>query len=280
MNTAKYVDEQIPQLKSGGISLSDAAWKLALLCVGWPYIFGDRGEYCTPVRRENVYNKHGGDSLIRKCQVLTGSAAECGGCKWFPDGCRVRSFDCRGFPYWVLLQIYGWKLMGTGATQQWNTASNWKAQGTIDTVPDGLVCLFKQDAKNPKKMAHTGFGYKGETCECSNGVEHHKTRDKKWTHWGIPACVDEDIPTPTPTPPQPEKKPTIRRGSKGPYVVECQKDLIRLGYDVGKTGADGIFGKNTEKAVREFQRQHTDADGKPLKVDGIVGEKTWWAISR
>ena len=270
MNTAKYVDTQIPLLKSSGIPLSDAAWEAGMLCVGWPYIFGDRGEYCTPEKRKAVYNKHGGESLIKKCQVLNGSRTDCGGCKWYPNGCRVRSFDCRGFTYWILLQIYGWKLMGAGATSQWNTERNWKAKGTIDTIPeDTLVCLFYPDKDNPKVMAHTGFGYKGQTLECSNGVQHFTTRNKKWTHWGIPACVEGDVP---PTPPTPTTKPTIKRGSTGPYVTECQEDLIKLGYDVGPTGADGKFGKNTEAAVKAFQKDQG------LTVDGIVGPATWAAL--
>ena len=71
MNTAEYVDQKIKGLKSGGIPLSEAAWKAALLCVGWPYIFGDRGEYCTPAKRKAVYQKHDDQtSLISKCQAL------------------------------------------------------------------------------------------------------------------------------------------------------------------------------------------------------------------
>ena len=45
--------------------------------------------------------------------------------------------------------------------------------------------------------------------------------------------------------------------------------MIELGYDVGKTGADGIFGKNTRAGVMKFQAEHG------LVVDGIVGIMTW-----
>lgn len=275
MNTAKYVDEQIKVLKGSGIPLSDAAWEAALLCEGWPYIFGDRGEYDTPQKRQAVYNKHGGESLIKKCQVLNGSRSDCGGCKWYPKGCRVRSFDCRGFTYWILLQIYGWKLMGAGATSQWNTESNWKAKGTIDTIPENtLVCLFYPDKDDPRKMAHTGFGYRGETVECSNGVQHFKKRDKKWTHWGIPVCIEGDTPEPTPKPdPEPgDDRPTLRKGDRGEYVTLLQTMLINKGYSCGSKGADGIFGNDTEKAVKRFQ----EASG--LVSDGVVGKNTWAAL--
>jgi len=273
MNTAAFVDEQIQILKNSGIPLAEAAWQAALLCVGWPYIFGDRGQYCTVAKRKAVHDQHPDqEGLVTKCQVLNGSKSSCGGCKWFPDGKRVRSFDCRGFTYWVLLQIYGWELKGAGATSQWNTESNWKAKGTVaDGVPeDLLVCLFYKDKKDPKVMAHTGLGFRGKTCECSNGVQYSKTRSGKWTHWAVPACVDGDVPEP-----EPDQKPTLRKGDSGPYVVELQTDLISLGYDVGKTGADGKFGANTEKAVKAFQKDHP-----PLKVDGVCGQATWAAIEK
>lgn len=47
-----------------------------------------------------------------------------------------------------------------------------------------------------------------------------------------------------------------------------QEQLMSVGYDVGKTGADGIFGDNTQSATIEFQK----ANG--LEPDGIVGPKT------
>ena len=297
MNSAEYVDQQIQKLKGGGIPLSEAAWEAALLCVGWPYIFGDREEYCTPSRRKTVYNKHTDQkSLVTKCQALTlenGTpviTGSCSGCKWYPGGKKVRSFDCRGFTYWILLQIYGWKLMGAGCTSQWNNKDNWKAQGEVkDGIPQGvIVCLFyyKKDknGKRTKTLQHTGLYYNGETCECSNGVQHFTKINAKWEVWGVPACVDGDIPTPVPPDPgpeptpTPEKKPTIRRGDRGPYVKLCQEDLIHLGYSVGKSGADGIFGKNTEAGVKAFQRDHDDRDGRALVVDGVVGQKTWGAL--
>ncbi len=48
-----------------------------------------------------------------------------------------------------------------------------------------------------------------------------------------------------------------------------QEALMERGYDLGKWGADGIFGKQTLKAVKAFQRDCG------LKVDGICGPLTW-----
>jgi hypothetical protein len=206
------------------------------------------------------------DNIKAKCKNFDGSSG-CGGCKWYPGGEYTRFFDCRGFTYWVLKVVFGWELMGAGATSQWNTASNWKAKGTIDTMPsDTLCCLF---VANGKTMEHTGFGYNNETIECSNGVQHFTTRNKKWTHWGVPVCIDGTMPDPQPTPPT---KPTLRRGSKGEYVTLAQTKLIQKGYECGSFGADGQFGAATEKAVRVFQNAHG------LSVDGIIGQKTWAAL--
>ena len=59
MKTAKQVVALITELKASGIPLSEAAWKVALACVGWPYIFGDRGQYCTPAHRRAAYASKG-----------------------------------------------------------------------------------------------------------------------------------------------------------------------------------------------------------------------------
>ena len=67
---------------------------------------------------------------------------------------------------------------------------------------------------------------------------------------------------------------TLRRGSKGDAVRECQGILARLGYDLGRCGIDGDFGKCTEAAVRKYQKE------RGLTVDGIVGPKTCAAILR
>ena len=277
MKTAKQVDELIVQLKNSGIPLSDAAWQSALACVGWPYIFGDRGQYCTPAHRRAAYNSKGAEhpTIKTKCKNFEGTGS-CSGCTFYPGG-QTRANDCRGFTYWILLQIYGWKLQGAGATSQWNTASNWKAKGTIDTMPaNTLCCLFKADGKT---MQHTGFGLNNETVECSNGVQYSKTRNKKWTHWGVPACVNDNVPTPAPDPDDgfPANtgwRPTIRRGNKGADVIECQTMLTRLGYDIGKSGIDGDFGRATEAGVKSFQSDHR------LVVDGVVGPMTWDALDK
>ena len=263
MNSAEYVSQKIIEIKQSGKMLADQIWDAALLCVGWPYIFGDRGQYCTPEhRRSKDLEKH--PSIRDKCQVLNGSKEGCGGCKWYPGGKKVRAFDCRGYTYWCLLE-FGIKIIGAGATSQWNNESNWEEKGTIDSIPeDKLVCLFYTNKKNHKVMEHTGFGYRGETLECSNGVQHFTTRNKKWTHWAIPQGLydgGKNVST--------DGFPTLRKGDKGPYVTLLQTMLLNHWYYLPKYGADGDFGNETLAAVKQFQQDWW------LKVDGIVGPETW-----
>lgn len=65
-----------------------------------------------------------------------------------------------------------------------------------------------------------------------------------------------------------KNKDFLSNGDTGSEVEEMQKMLAVLGYYVGKNGVDGIFGNNTDKAVREFQAKHG------LTVDGLYGIKT------
>jgi g-D-glutamyl-meso-diaminopimelate peptidase len=55
-------------------------------------------------------------------------------------------------------------------------------------------------------------------------------------------------------------RPLLKHDSKGEMVTYLQQLLDQLGYDPG--GVDGIFGANTERAVKEFQpNQGLAADG-------------------
>ena len=61
---------------------------------------------------------------------------------------------------------------------------------------------------------------------------------------------------------------------KAPIMVKwLQKRLCDLGYSVGKYGIDGIFGSDTLKAVKHFQKDYG------LDVDGDVGSKTCFALT-
>ena len=60
----------------------------------------------------------------------------------------------------------------------------------------------------------------------------------------------------------------LSNGSRGDEVKKLQTSLINAGYNVGSSGADGIYGANTAAAVKAYQK----ANG--LSVDGIAGDQT------
>ena len=62
-----------------------------------------------------------------------------------------------------------------------------------------------------------------------------------------------------------KSKATYRKGDKGKTVKEIQENLSKLGY---KIGIDGVFGSETENAIKQFQKIAN------IRVDGIVGNDT------
>ena len=70
----------------------------------------------------------------------------------------------------------------------------------------------------------------------------------------------------------------LRRGTTGPSVVTVQVSLNRISQNYPAipkiSSVDGIFGAQTEAAVRKFQEIVN------LDVDGVVGRATWYALVR
>lgn len=81
-----------------------------------------------------------------------------------------------------------------------------------------------------------------------------------WVHfdrrYGTPACAGTT-----------SGYPTLRRGMRNTYVLVMQDALNALGYSTRTL--DGIFGSNSETALRAFQRTVG------LTADGICGCNTW-----
>ena len=73
-----------------------------------------------------------------------------------------------------------------------------------------------------------------------------------------------------------QSAPSLRRGASGPGVGEVQSVLADLGFamsvSLGKGQPDGVYGAETEKAVKDFQRSQG------LLEDGIAGRDTIGAL--
>lgn len=70
----------------------------------------------------------------------------------------------------------------------------------------------------------------------------------------------------------PANFPILKRGMRGESVRDLQQRLRAKGFL--RFGADGVFGRETQTAVKAAQRQYQ------LPADGIVGAATWEALLR
>ena len=125
-----------------------------------------------------------------------------------------------------------------GNWNDWGSTGN-PVTGTPTPVPTGGTIVFDQDTPAPG---------------AENTIQ---------TVTGSPSPAVPTTPapiTPTPTP------KSMRLGFQGDAVRTVQRKLRELGYYTGSI--DGDFGKETEKAVKAFQK----ANG--LSADGKVGEQT------
>jgi hypothetical protein len=69
-----------------------------------------------------------------------------------------------------------------------------------------------------------------------------------------------------------DDKKHLQKDSTGLSVRILQQALLDIGYSLPKYGVDGVFGEETETAVKAFQKANSLSD------DGIVGPKTMQAL--
>jgi len=84
--------------------------------------------------------------------------------------------------------------------------------------------------------------------------------------------VDQQLLVPARNTEPEELNKILKFGDKGELVKRLQTKLNEIGFNVGKV--DGNFGNNTLGAVQGFQKDYS------LKVDGIVGVKTWEVLEQ
>lgn len=257
---------------------SDALRAWALSQAGSPYVMGGTGQRCTPAYRKARAEQYpaSAEAIRRNCPVMSGKQAACTGCKYDGKPC----YDCaqlvrRGC---AAAGIGGVNI--SGATSQWNKG-DWLRKGGVADAPAGQVCiLFRED--KPRTMGHVGIALGDGTIVHASGHDTGVIRTAvsagRWTHYAIPKGMDVVVDGVTDAsedkPGDGRNRDTIRKGARGPTVVEAQGLLLRAGYPLPRHGADGSFGAETEAAVRAFQQKSG------LTADGIVGPLTWAALDQ
>lgn len=130
--------------------------------------------------------------------------------------------------------------------------------GPIKTIPDepGLVVW-----KSGHIGVYVGGGYTIELKGFNYDCQKNRVTSGPWTKWGrLPASMisytDDGCGGACDIPEAPEGQRELRNGCEGEDVRQLQRNLIRLGFDCGKWGADGDFGDCTEQALEAFQRRY------------------------
>lgn len=141
---------------------------------------------------------------------------------------------------------------------RYNTVARLSWAGTITTV-EQLGARWAPSSSygtDIVKMVEELNEVAGQNVENSNSKE---APDRLPTQDGESTAVRPAVTSSSPL-------PVLRRGARGPHVATLQETL--------GISADGIFGPQTERAVRVFQQAHG------LLVDGVVGPQTWGALNR
>ena len=231
----------------------------------WGYIWGTAGETWTAAKQAELEKTTDKD---REQGRLYGS-------KWI--GHKVA--DCSGLFSWAFKQLGGY--MYHGSNTMWlkyctakGEMRNGKRTDGLPLLPGTAVFTYnKKDGKRGHVGLYIGDGWVIEAQGTKAGVVKTKVTASKWVEWGELKGVDYSGTAPAPAPdPGPANRPTIRKGNRNVYVKEMQTMLDRLGYSLGICGVDGDFGAATEKALKEFQRDHQ------LNQDGVCGPKSWAAL--
>ncbi|WP_099041107.1 peptidoglycan recognition protein family protein [Mycobacterium neglectum] len=179
---------------------------------------------------------------------------------------------------WLPTNMANWHMIGiecanSGTSPTARHRRNWPA-AQYDALVRSCAAINHRLAQNASRT----IGHK----------EYAGRAQGKWD----PGAIDMDIlridiqarigviadPAPTPRPPVPVGQfadVLLFHGSTGSQVAQLQRRL-KYGYRpyAGDLVIDGIYGSQTEAAVREFQRR-----SRGLKVDGIVGPATAAALN-
>jgi len=153
--------------------------------LGCRYVFGSLGQSCILAYlqsiRPSTLAAH--PTIIGGCQRLNGTGAlSCDGCRYNGRRC----WDCRGLVR-LAVNAAGLPMRGSGATDQWGTATNWDLQGDIADIPMRLACIVYRRQKRTGRMEHTAvYLGDGTTIEAGAGVIRRALAAGKWTHYGIP----------------------------------------------------------------------------------------------
>jgi hypothetical protein len=232
----------------------------------------------------NNYNKYAYEFDTKYPNFYNGKKNPAEWCDIWHDWCHVKAFGVEN-----ALRLLGQPLKSCGAGCSWS-ANYYKQIGRFYKTPKpGDQVFFKDSSGEP---CHTGlvtkvtdtkiYTIEGNTSSKKGVVANGGCVAEKCYNINYYKIYGYGRPLYDPEPKKSTSKPTttkkgvcivevkeLHKGSDGKQVRALQTLLIGYGYSCGKSGVDGDFGTNTEKAVKKYQKAVGLAD------DGVVGTNTW-----
>ena len=211
------------------------------------YVWGAQGQLLTSISPEWIRSKETSTANANKAIEMYNKRKGIAG---------ARAYDCSGLICWCLTECkakeQGFDKTAEGLRQLCSKLSK--------PTEDGDLCFKISDGK----AHHVGMYVGGKIVEAKGrayGVVSSSV-SSSWNAFGRLNIKWDDEPK------QYVLTRILKKGCKGDDVKELQKKLMSLGYKLPRYGADGDFGTETDKYVRQFQVD------KKLKADGIVGKNT------
>lgn len=219
---------------------------------GWGYVWGFNGALYTKEIAEKYKAEKRSTSASRN--PATYWTIDCK--KWF--GKMVA--DCSGGIVGAIRSInpsFGDRSANTFKSQ-------FTESGKVNTIPEiaGLAVWRKGHIG-----IYEGNGYVLEFRGTAYGAVRTKLKDRDFTHWGKIKGVEYEVAEKWVVTRVLKRKFPMMKGND---VEELQERLYAKGFNCGEV--DGKFGKNTEKAVKAFQK------ARKLTVDGKAGKNTITAL--
>lgn len=215
------------------------------------YVWGAQGQLLTSISPEWIRSKETSTANANKAIEMYNKRKGIAG---------ARAYDCSGLICWCLTECkakeQGFDKTAEGLRQLCSKLSK--------PTEDGDLCFKISDGK----AHHVGMYVGGKIVEAKGrayGVVSSSV-SSSWNAFGRLNIKWEDEPKAF------ILTRVLRKGDKGEDVRWVQNALLQRRYKLPKYGADGDFGTETLKAVKQFQRD------KGLKDDGAVGEKTITAL--
>lgn len=177
---------------------------------------------------------------------------------------------------WTDLANWLWDVFASGADARNELLQAWKDIGGRTTMLEGIYSMFEAFNNLLYAIKDAWAEVFPETTaddlmKISNGIKNLGDRIKEaFSYDETETVVDQFTQAITG-----DNNPLgafwgeLEKGTKGDEVKKLQQKLFDMGYDIGKSGVDGIFGPKTQEALQKFQK-----DAK-IKPSGIFDEKTF-----